>query len=201
MRPKTIGAVIFDLGGVLIGIDLDQLQKEPETKDWAPLIPEMRRQPETVLLNRGKMPPDEFYQVMRNRFSLSGSFEEFRRAWCGIFTPRPPMEDLVRRLAGRVPLGLLSDTEPMHWDYLRRQYGFLELFQKPVLSFEAGAVKPAAKMYQLAAESVGVPAERCFYIDDLPENVEGARRAGMNAAVFESAEQVGAFLKESGICF
>ncbi len=199
MRPEKIEAVIFDLGGVLIGIDLEQLQKEPETKDWARLIPEMRRQPETVLLNRGKMLPDEFYQVMRGRFSLSGSFEDFRRAWCGIFTPRPQMEDLVRRLAGRVPLGLLSDTEPMHWDYLRRQYGFLELFQKPVLSFKAGAVKPVPNMYQLAAESVGVPAERCFYVDDLPENVEGARRAGMRAEVFESAEQIQTVLKDAGI--
>lgn len=196
MRPEKIEAVIFDLGGVLIGIDLEQLQKEPETKDWARLIPEMRRQPETVLLNRGKMPPDEFYQVMRERFSLSGSFEDFRRAWCGIFMPRPQMEDLVRRLVGRVPLGLLSDTEPMHWDYLRRQYGFLELFQNPVLSFKAGVVKPATKMYRLAAESVGVPAERCFYVDDLPENVEGARRAGMRAEVFESAEQIQRVLKD-----
>ncbi|MEJ5259667.1 MAG: HAD family phosphatase [Anaerohalosphaeraceae bacterium] len=199
MKSARIEAVIFDLGGVLIGIDLEQLQKEPETKEWADIVPEMRRQPETVLLNRGKMPPEEFYQVMRRRFSLSGSFEEFRRAWCGIFTPRPPMETLVRRLAERVPLGLLSDTEPMHWEYLRRQYGFLELFQKPVLSFQAGAVKPEAKMYQLAAESVGVPAERCLYIDDLPENVEGARQAGMTAAVFESAQQVQRVLKDVGI--
>lgn len=201
MKSARIEAVIFDLGGVLIGIDLEQLQKEPETKEWADIIPEMRRQPETMLLNRGKMPPDEYYRLMQGRFSLRGSFEEFRRAWCGIFTPRPSMEVLVRHLAGRVPLGLLSDTEPMHWDYLRRQYSFLELFRKPVLSFEAGAVKPAPKMYRLAVESVGVPAERCFYVDDLPENVEGARGVGMRAAVFESAEQVESFLKEAGICF
>jgi len=68
-----------------------------------------------------------------------------------------------------------------------------------VLSFQAGAVKPEAKMYQLAAESVGVPAERCLYIDDLPENVEGARQAGMTAAVFESAQQVQRVLKDVGI--
>lgn len=196
-----IEAVIFDLGGVLIGIDLEELRRHPEMEPWAPLIPEIRRQPETVLLNSGKISPEDFYAWMRERFALQGDFEEFRRAWCGIFTPRPQMEQLVRRLAEQRPVGLLSDTEPMHWEYLRRQYRFLEVFSRPVLSFRMGAVKPAAVMYQAAAESVNVPAERCLYVDDLPENVEGARRAGMQAAVFASAEQIEHMLRLAGVSF
>lgn len=196
-----IEAVIFDLGGVLIGIDLEELRRHRETERWVEVIAEIRRQPETILLNRGRILPSDFYAVMKERFWLRGTFEEFARAWCGIFTRRPRMERLVQQLAGRMPVGLLSDTEPMHWEYLCRQYRFLECFQRPVLSFEMGVVKPAAPMYQAAAKSVGVPADRCLYVDDLPENVEGALRAGMQAVVFKDAEQVERVLRLADVSF
>ncbi len=194
-----IEAVIFDLGGVLIGIDLESLRRDPKTETWAGLIPEIRGEPETMLLNSGRILPADYYALMRERFSLKGTFEDFRRAWCGIFTPRPRMEALVRRLAERMPVGLLSDTEPMHWEYLREHYRFLEVFQRPVLSFETGTVKPAVELYRAAAQSVGVPPERCFYVDDLPENAEGARRAGMTAIVFESESRLERILRENGM--
>jgi putative hydrolase of the HAD superfamily len=192
----SIEAVIFDLGGVLIGIELEELRRHPETEKWAEIIPAIRSRPETQLLNSGRISPDAFYHLMRERLNLPGDFEEFRRAWCGIFVPRPRMEAWVRCLAERMPVGLLSDTEPMHWEYLRRRFEFLGVFKRPVLSFEVGAVKPAAVMYRAAAESVGVPAERCLFVDDLPENAEGARRAGMQAVVFENIEQAETALKQ-----
>jgi putative hydrolase of the HAD superfamily len=39
--------------------------------------------------------------------------------------------------------------------------------------------KPDTRIYALAAKRLGVPAENCVFVDDLPANVEGARAAGM----------------------
>jgi len=199
IKLAKIEAVIFDLGGVLIDVHLEPLRRRLERRGLPDLAEEIRRQPQAALLNSGRIGPQDFYRWVEQRYALGLTFEEFREAWCSIFSPRPAMEELVRQLAGRVRLGLLSDTDPMHWGHLCRHYRFLELFPRPVLSFQVGAVKPLEVMYQAAAESVGTAAERCFYTDDLPENVEGARRAGMRAVLFESPAQIEQLLKEENL--
>jgi putative hydrolase of the HAD superfamily len=48
-----------------------------------------------------------------------------------------------------------------------------------VLSGDVGVRKPSRRIYRLAAERAGVAPERCVFVDDLPQNVAGAERAGM----------------------
>jgi HAD superfamily hydrolase (TIGR01509 family) len=49
-------------------------------------------------------------------------------------------------------------------------------------------MKPEPKVYLLAAESVGVKPDEALFIDDFIENVEGARRVGMQALHFQEPE-------------
>jgi FMN phosphatase YigB (HAD superfamily) len=42
-------------------------------------------------------------------------------------------------------------------------------------------------------------AEECIFVDDRAENVEGARKAGMNAIQFQNVEQISAELKIFGV--
>ncbi len=102
----------------------------------------------------------------------------------------PGMEDLLRSLHGRFPLGLLSDTDSLHWQHLRSHYPILSIFPRPVLSFEVGIMKPNPEIYRLAAESVRTCPEHCLYIDDLSVNVEGARQIGMEAIVFRQTDDL-----------
>lgn len=69
-----------------------------------------------------------------------------------------------------------------------------ELFDVVVLSSEVGLVKPYPEIYELTAQQLGVPTERCYMIDDMPANIDGARAVGMDGVVFESASQVRAAL-------
>jgi putative hydrolase of the HAD superfamily len=54
-----------------------------------------------------------------------------------------------------------------------------ELFDHVVISAEVGVRKPSRRIFRLAAERAGVPPERCVTVDDLEQNLVGARRVGM----------------------
>ena len=62
------------------------------------------------------------------------------------------------------------------------------LFDAVVLSGIAGVAKPDAAAYRLVAERLGVPPERCVFVDDLRRNVLGAVAAGMTGVHHLSAE-------------
>jgi epoxide hydrolase-like predicted phosphatase len=54
-----------------------------------------------------------------------------------------------------------------------------ELFDAWVISSEVGLRKPDPAIYELAAERLGLPAEACVFVDDLPGNLKPARALGM----------------------
>ena len=82
---------------------------------------------------------------------------------------------------GKVKLGVLSDAMPSLLEVMDHA-GMLELLDFAVISTRVGAVKPDPRMFAAALEAVGVPAGDCLFVDDKPENLEGAMRAGMKAA-------------------
>ena len=60
-------------------------------------------------------------------------------------------------------------------------------FARQVLSYEAGVMKPHAGIYAVATAAAGVPCDRIFFCDDLPQHVAAARAAGWDAELFTSA--------------
>lgn len=70
-----------------------------------------------------------------------------------------------------------------------------ELFDTVVLSSEVGKMKPDAAIYRLTAERLGVLPEECVMIDDSETNVDGARRAGMQALHYQNLKQCQTDLK------
>ena len=198
-----IQAVIFDLGRVLVDIDMSRglfarLAGSAGEGDRA-VIERLRRDRLMIDVMCGRITPEELHRGIRRRTGLAMGFGEFTRLWCDIFEPMPDMEDLFREVAARVRIGLLSDTDPLHWSHLCRHFPMLMEVERPTLSYEVGALKPAPAAYRAAAGNVGVPPEACFFTDDLAENVEGARRAGMDAELFRGANDLRRQLAKRGI--
>lgn len=189
-----ITTVIFDLGRVLVRIRSDgehftaltrRIGVRPEEAFAAfGQAPEFRR------FMTGDVDPRGFHRLVSERFRVDIDFDVFAEAWCDLFTPMPGMEALFRGLAERYRLGILSDTDPLHWAAIRRRMPWLDVVRRPTLSFEVGQLKPHPAMYAAAAANAGQPPERCLFIDDLAPNVDGARRAGMAAVLFTDADGV-----------
>jgi FMN phosphatase YigB (HAD superfamily) len=200
---RNIEAVIFDLGRVIVDVDIHRLAgfvfSDMSQADVERLITAVMGDELMVRFSTGKVGPREFYDGLIERFGLAIGFEEFKDLWCGVFSPIAGMEEIIRQLNGSYRLGLLSDTDPLHWGYLHSTYPVLSLFERPTLSFEVGVVKPDPAIFLTAAKNVDTPVERCLYIDDLTANVRGAVAVGMTGIAFGGAEKLGAELVEKGV--
>ena len=72
---------------------------------------------------------------------------------------------------------------------LRANFDWLDEFDVQIWSCEHGIIKPDPAIYKLCLEALGCEPQRALFFDDRPRNVEGARKVGIAAHVFESAEQ------------
>jgi putative hydrolase of the HAD superfamily len=187
-----IKAVIFDLGRVLVDVkfrkeSLSFFGLPAETSDMELILNNAFKNTLFRRFNMGQLTPHEFYRAFCAEHGLDVSFDQFKEIWCSVFVPMPEMEKLFYEVQTRYPVGLLSDTDPIHWEYCRQHFPFLQTIPKPTLSFEIGALKPDPLCYIKAAENVGYRPDECLFIDDRPQNVEGAQKTGMQAVLFEGA--------------
>ena len=88
--------------------------------------------------------------------------------------------ELVREV---IPVALISNaTDRLEADLT--ELGMEEFIGTLINTSRIGVAKPDPRIYAHAAELVGVPPERCLFVDDSAENVEAARAAGMQALHF-----------------
>jgi putative hydrolase of the HAD superfamily len=88
---------------------------------------------------------------------------------------------LARRLRSSYQVGVLSNTTVMLEDHLLAPNGILDMWDVIINSARIGIAKPDAGIYLAAAEALGLPPEECVHIDDLENNVIGAKAAGFRA--------------------
>ena len=82
-----------------------------------------------------------------------------------------------------IPVALVSNaTDRLATDLT--DLGLADFVDTLVNTSRIGAAKPDPRVYAYAAEQVGVPPERCLFVDDSARNVEAARAAGMQAVHF-----------------
>jgi putative hydrolase of the HAD superfamily len=97
----------------------------------------------------GRISSREFYQRVTAHFGVALPFSRFRDLWCDLFDPMEGIAELVQHLASRFPLFLLSNTNSLHFDYIKERFAaLLQPFRAFVLSYEAGSRKPEPAIYQ-----------------------------------------------------
>lgn len=200
----TIRAVIFDLGRVLVNIDpakglIRHLVAIDPHHTLDEIMTTLTRHDLFRKYSSGELTPQEFYHEACRALGLELPYEEFAALWCSIFFPMDGIAELFAEVAAVLPVGLLSDTDPLHWNFLRENYPFLQRIERPTLSFETGFLKPDPRAYRAAVFAAGVSAPSCLFIDDLAQNVDGARREGLQAVQFTAVGALRAALAEWGI--
>jgi len=87
-------------------------------------------------------------------------------------------------------IGMLSNIGRGWMDDFFSKHQLHELFDEVVLSGEEGMVKPQPAIFELMAERMRIPTSECLMIDDILDNCDGARAAGMEAIHYQDNEQL-----------
>lgn len=198
-----IRAVIFDLGGVIVPLDFPSAYAAIEAlcPYSASEIPKRIRS--TGLVERyetGQLDSRSFVEQLAGHLDLRVDYEQFCELWSAIFLPDPLIpESLFSELSARYPLVLLSNTNELHFENIRSRFPLLRHFDHFVLSYRIGAAKPSRRIYEEAVARTGCLPEECFFTDDIPAYVEGAKEVGLDAVRFLDARQLKAELRSRGI--
>jgi putative hydrolase of the HAD superfamily len=188
MRYST---VVFDIGNVLCSFDLSRTLRA-----WLPFVPDGVERIKRVVpplkerVESGAMGTQEFVVGTMSALGFTGSEADFKRGWVEIFDKIAGTHALVDELAGKVRLLILSNTNELHWDYLRLTYPVFQKFEGYVVSHEAGLAKPNPAIYSHLANKFGVSPSESLFIDDLAENIEAAERSGFSGFQFNYLDEL-----------
>jgi putative hydrolase of the HAD superfamily len=198
-----IKAVIFDLGRVIVPFDFKRGYVRLEALCGIPAAEIPNKLRSTGLVQRfesGQIEPHDFVREFSGHLNLDTTYETFCEIWSSIFLPETLIgEDLLRGIARNYRMVLLSNTNVIHYEMLRRNYALLRHFHACVLSYEVGAMKPSPLIYRKAIEAAGCEASECFFTDDMADYVEGARSQGIDAVQFQSEAQIVDELRKRGV--
>lgn len=196
--------VLFDMGAVLVRWDpkgfLARLDVSDE--DRATLEREVYRSVEWIMLDRGTLTDGEalerFYARLPER--LHAAARELTLRWDDPPECIPGMLDLVGELRDKgYGLYLLSNAALRHSEYWPR-YEISKFFgDRLVISSQYRILKPDREFYEIALQKFGLNPEECVFIDDNPQNCEAAMRLGIDAVVFNGAEDLRRRFKERKI--
>jgi glucose-1-phosphatase len=197
MRPT----VIFDLGGVLVSVDFMRACKRLEAAGGAPaavILEAIHRGADKLAFDTGRLSPQEFAARFCASVGLQLPYTEFAQIWCDIFAEQREVTGLLAEIARQADLVLLSNTDPLHFDYVRRHYRFLAGFGRLVLSYEVGHAKPERQIYERAL-SLCATGSSSIYFDDVPGYVTAARACGLAAEQFVDAAALKRDLQRFGV--
>ena len=180
--------ILFDLGNVLIHFDrkvfLDRLDVTEEEKQL--LLREVFLSVEWVQMDRGTLAaPEAEVQICRRLPEhLHPAVHSLVSLWDEPMLPVAGMAELVEELKQNgYRIYLLSNASIRQHEYWPKIPGW-QFFDGKVISADEKIMKPHPDYYRIALERFGLKPEECFFIDDVPANIEGALFCGSSGAVF-----------------
>ena len=137
----------------------------------------------------GEITEDEHWANVLKRLKQPASeAQSFRDQFFGGDIIDRDLVEYIRSLRGSVHTGLISNAWSGLRDFLAKEK-LLDLFDSIIISAEVGAVKPSAKIYQLALDQAQVAAGEAVFVDDAPENISACQKVGMTGILFNDPEK------------
>ncbi len=187
-----VKTVLFDLGNVLVDIDLSAFWRDigfsspEEIAPFATGYDSLTRQYET-----GHIGTDDYLSGLQIVFNKKFTTNRLHRAFSGIIQkPIAGMFDIVSRLSCTHQTALVSNTNEIHFNLSQKKLAAVRILHKYYLSYQLHVMKPAAGFYHAIIQEQGISPSMLLFIDDLAENVKAAEVAGMQAIQFKSPEQL-----------
>ncbi|CAM3816862.1 glucose-1-phosphatase [Xenorhabdus thuongxuanensis] len=177
---------IFDLGNVIIDIDFKRVLAVWSNLSGTPLAtltPKFSQGEAIEKHECGKISDTEFAERMCDEMEVSLSFKQFAEGWNTIFIGvRQEVIELMNKLRAQGHrVVVLSNTNRLHIDYCSVHYPEIAVSADFLyLSHELRMRKPNLDIFNYVLAAEGVTADQAIFFDDLLENVEAAKKSGIN---------------------
>lgn len=177
--------VIFDLGGVLIDWNPEYLYRKifSDEAQMQHFLQEVCHSDWNREQDRGRL----FTEAVQECIAVHPSYEQEIRAYHerwdemlggAIDENVAVLEDLNQK--PDIHLYSITNWSAETFPVAQQRYPFLQYFQDTVVSGEHKIVKPDAKIYRMLLDRNDIVPENSIFIDDVEENIEGARAAGIH---------------------
>ena len=205
MAAQEIKVVLFDLGKVLVDFDHQRAAKRISAfcgKSALQIYSLFFDSPVTVAFEAGSIPPEKFYQQIKETLDLKLSYASFVPIWNDIFflsAENRLVYRLINNLRANYKTALLSNINILHYEYLKEHFPVFGVFDHIFLSFEMGLAKPNKEIYRKVIQTLQVCPNEVFYTDDRAELVDSAVSLGIKGHLFSNFKQLTCNLQDSGI--
>ncbi|MEK6946778.1 MAG: HAD family phosphatase [Nanoarchaeota archaeon] len=194
-----IKCAIFDLGNVVINVS-QRLMFEKFARNSGKSTNEIEQiygdSADRKKFEKGKITSAEFYNSMKKDMNLDLTFNEFRKVYTGIFSHNKEIEKIIPKLKKKYRLVLLSNTDELHYKFIKQKFPILNYFDDSVLSCKVGMRKPNPLIFIEAIKKSGTMPWNCVYFDDILEFVWVARLLGIKSFQYKGSIDINKALKK-----
>lgn len=192
---------LFDLGGVLVRLQavgpMTQLVgSSSDAEFWSRWLASRW----VRAFERGRCSGSEFAAGIAAEWGMTASEEAFLAAFVswpeGLYDGAAALVSDVREA---MPVGCLTNSNPLHWTRFTSLWHLDRLFDIRFLSHEVGLVKPDSELFAHVVARLGVPPESIVFLDDNQANVASARHAGLTSAKVSGPLEAREVLENLGI--
>ncbi len=189
MSVSSIRNIIFDLGGVVLNINVRLTVEALKNLGWKNAGDEEELQKNKELFfnfEKGLITSETFRSRLRLLTQDNHNNAEIDAAWTAMILDIP--SDRVKyleNLRNHYRLFLLSNTNEIHKEKFHREfeqkygYPFYELFDRNHYSHEMGKRKPDPEIFLQVLDENRLISSESLFIDDMVDNVKSAESVGM----------------------
>ncbi len=207
---EPVRFIYFDLGNVLLKFSvrrlLHQVAELAEVPD-ASVKEAFFDDKKYMAYEMGQIDGIEYFAHICRQLGKTIPSDELVAAASDIFWVNEPVLPVLRHLAGELfPRGILSNTGPHHWSYIQTAFPKIMALipSHRIASFAVHAMKPYPEIYKIALDEArreipDLTPGQVLFIDDLEENVKGARQFGFQAVHYTDGADLSGELKSRGV--
>jgi len=204
-----IKAVIFDLGSVLVGNEWWVIYKKiaQELNISEEKVKEIKR-PLLGKWGTGEIDEEKFWEEFEKQAGIKINRKFTKDLWFRTYRDNTKdinksWEILVELKAQKVDLALITNIIPPHVRANEETGRINKLkdlgFEVLVMSCKIGVCKPDPQIYKITLRELNLPAKACVSVDDILDNIEVAKKLGMQGIHFQTPEKLREDLTKIGL--
>jgi glucose-1-phosphatase len=202
VTPAAPSLVLFDLDGVLVGYDRRRRMQHLGTAigcDPDRIYAALFDAGLEARYDAGDIDSAQYLAELGQLLDTSVDPATWRAARAAAMDCTPATCARIAALAARCDIAILTNNGPLVIDAL--PHALASHFQ-PDRVFCSGALrlaKPSAEVFRQVVDRLGHAPHATLFLDDNPDNVAGARAAGLHAEHIERAGEFDAVLSRYGL--